>query len=134
MKVLSVLACVTLIGCGASAESSYHRYEAEGVDICDLKTIDTFEFLGADTADRQSYLDVFTEKNWYVEIKNIDINITHCSHDEHPYHGDEALRVIVDRDLWQDGFMLTYDLYFDENDQLTAIEGRHLYIAGHEPA
>jgi len=122
------ISCGLVSGC-APLNTNYIQTEISGVTVCDLGVVDTSKTLGVGKIDSRlsssKLISLYDETK--TEWKTSDINISRCS-PKISLDFAKALRIHVPKEKWSHGFQFTYDLYFNEDDQLVAIESRHRFI------
>jgi len=122
------ISCGLIVGC-APVDTSYIQTKIGSVHVCELEMVDTSKMLGVGEIDSRlssdKLISLYDESR--TEWKVSDINISRCS-PKVSIDLEKALRVHVSEDKWSHGFQFTYDLYFNDDDQLVAIESRHRFI------
>lgn len=131
-KLLHVMGVTMILsfmsGCTPS-DTNYIQTEIGGIPVCDLDIVDTRNLLGVDRIDSNlsSGEIISLYEKTQTEWKTSDINISRCSPKKSP-DAQKVLRIHVPKEKWSYGFQFTYDLYFDEDDHLVAVESRHRFI------
>ncbi len=118
-----------LINSCSPIETNYISYKIGGVSVCDLNFLDTAEMLQIDQINVNLSSSEVISRNIKTNIRWMapDTIWSRCS-SKRTLETKKILRLFIEKERWSHGFQFSYDLYFDDNEQLLAIESSHRYI------
>ena len=127
MKKFIFIIGLIAISCSSS---NYIKFEHNGISFCDLKEINTIDFLNLPERKVTSEMVISStqDQGWSTNWQDSDINISYCTDDLNLFYNEKALRILVSRSDWVKGYELSYDLYFNDQEILFAVEARHRFI------